>query len=354
MSWNIAIERSKSSYLAPKESELGFGKHFAAHMLVTDYINGAWQSPKIIPFSNFSLSPAASVFHYAQALFEGMKAYRGSDGAVRLFRTKFNAHRMRVGAERLCLPGIPEDNFVQAVEELVKTDLNCVPKQQDCSLYIRPTMIATEPFLGVRPAQESRFYIISSPVGSYYKEGFAPVKIWVEEEFVRACPGGTGAVKASGNYSSSLMAAQNAKARGYSQVLWLDAVERKYVEEVGTMNIFFRFKDEVVTPSLEGTVLPGCTRDSVITLLKDWGVPIVERRIAIKEVLDRANKGELLEVFGTGTAVVVSSVGELAGSKFTVKLGTKVGDLTQRLYDEITGIQYGNLADRFHWTTRLN
>lgn len=299
------------------------------------------------------MSPAASVLHYAQALFEGMKAYRGADNVVRLFRPEFNARRMHSGAERLCLPSVPIEDFVHAVREFVQVDSNWVPRDRGCSLYIRPTMIATEPFLGVRPAKEARFYIIGSPVGAYYKEGFSPVRIWVEKEFVRACPGGTGAVKAAGNYSSSLMAAENAKSRGYSQVLWLDALEHKYVEEVGTMNIFFRFENEIVTPSLEGTVLPGCTRDSVLELLRLWKLPVFERRIALEEVRERAGRGELLEVFGTGTAVVVSSVGELAGDGFSLKIGEGVGELTKRLYDEITGIQYGERPDPFHWTLSL-
>ena len=353
MTWTISHERADRKRSLPASEDLGFGKFFAEHMLVADFKNGAWQAPRITPLENFSLSPAASVLHYGQALFEGMKAFSGKDGQVRLFRPDFHARRMSEGADRLCLPKVPEKDFIYAVQELVKYDRNWVPKHPSCSLYIRPTLIATEPFLGVRPAKEYRFFIINSPVGAYYKEGFGPVRIWVENEFVRASAGGTGAVKCSGNYAASLLAAERAKARGFSQVLWLDAQERKYVEEVGTMNIFFRFKDEVATPALEGTVLPGCTRDSVLQVLKEWSVKTSERRISLAEVKERAAEGELLEVFGTGTAAVISPVGELAGDGFSVRVEKGVGDLTKRLFDEISGIQRGERPDRYQWTVPI-
>lgn len=335
-------------------SQLGFGKYFADHMFLLDYAGGKWSRPRIEPYGPLSMEPGASVLHYAQCLFEGMKAFRGKNGKVRLFRPVFHAERMTKGAMRLCMPPVPQDIFLQAIRELVALDAEWVPDAKGAALYLRPTLIGTESFLGVRPAEKYLFFVITSPVGPYYTEGFNPVKIWVEEEYIRAAPGGLGAIKAGANYAASLTAFVQAKAKGYAQVLWLDALERKQVEEVGTMNVFFRFKNEVVTPPLSGTILNGATRDCVIRLLQDWKLPLRERSLTFAEVIEAYDKGELLEVFGTGTAAVISPVGEL--STATRKLtpnGGKVGELTQRLFDEITAIQYGEKADPYGWTEEV-
>jgi branched-chain amino acid aminotransferase len=261
---------------------------------------------------------------------------------------------MQKGAARLCMPPVPEEIYLRAVRELVSLDRDWVPSTRGASLYIRPTLIGTESFLGVRPAEKYLFFIITSPVGAYYAEGFNPVKIWVEEEYIRAAAGGLGAIKAGANYASSLLAAVTAKKKGYSQVLWLDAKEHTHIEEVGTMNVFFRFRDEIVTPPLGGTILNGATRDCVLELLKSWGLPVKERALTWNEVQAAADEGKLLEAFGTGTAAVISPIGELAGSARKIPLsGGKVGELTQRLYDEITGIQYAEKPDSFGWTEVL-
>lgn len=334
-------------------AEMGFGKHFADHMFLLDYAAGRWHSPRIVPYGPLAIEPGASVLHYAQCLFEGMKAFRGTNGKIRLFRAPFNAQRMAVGARRLCMPEVPEADFLEAVRTLVRTDADWVPSERGASLYLRPTMIGTEGFLGVRPAEKCLFFVITSPVGAYYSEGFNPVKIWVEEEYIRAAPGGLGAIKAGANYAASLSAFMEAKKKGYSQVLWLD-VGREHIEEVGTMNVFFRFRDEVVTPPLGGTILNGATRDCVLQLLKEWGVKVSERPLTLKEVMERSQKGELLEIFGTGTAAVISAVGELATRDTVLKpSGGKVGELTQRLYDEITAIQYGDKPDTHGWIEEL-
>lgn len=350
------IERQLTSSPRTKvpADKLGFGKYFSDHMYLLDYSAGRWEKPRILPYGPLAIEPGASVLHYAQCLFEGMKAYRGKGGKILLFRPDFNAERMAEGCVRLCMPSVPTELFVEGIRELVKVDESWVPTEKGASLYIRPTMVGTESFLGVRPAEKYLFFVITSPVSAYYTEGFNPVKIWVEEEYIRAAPGGLGAVKAGANYAGSLKAFQKAKAKGFAQVLWLDAIEHKRVEEVGTMNVFFRLKNEIVTPPLGGTILPGATRDCVIELLKHWKLPIVERNITIDEVVALDKKGELLEVFGTGTAAVVSPVGELSCDRFSLKLNNgKVGELTQRLYDEITGIQYGEKADPFGWVVEV-
>lgn len=330
--------------------QLGFGRYFADHMFSMDYANGKWLSPRIEPYGQISMDPGACVFHYAQCLFEGMKAFRGTKGELRLFRPRFHAERMAKGAARLCMPSIPEETFLEAVRALVKLDKDWVPSSRGASLYLRPTLIGTESFLGVRPAEKYLFFIITSPVGAYYAEGFNPVKIWVEQEYIRAAPGGLGAIKAGANYAASLLASVDAKHKGFSQVLWLDGVEKKNVEEVGTMNVFFRFKNEVVTPPLSGTILNGATRDCVLRLLQDWKVPVRERNIPIEEVFAAHASGDLLEVFGTGTAAVISAVAELTTAEKKHVIGNgKVGELTQRLYDEITAIQYGDKPDPYGW-----
>jgi branched-chain amino acid aminotransferase len=323
-------------------------------MFLLDYADGRWQRPRIEPYGPLAVEPGACVFHYAQCLFEGQKVFRGKDGKIRLFRPEFHATRMAAGAERLCMPAVPRELFLEGVRAIVKTDSDWIPMSRGAALYLRPTIIATEPYLGVRPAEKYLFFIITSPVGAYYAEGLNPVKIWVEQEYIRAAPGGLGAVKAGANYAASMMAAVKAKAKGYSQVLWLDAVHKKNVEEVGTMNVFFRFKNEIVTPPLEGTILGGGTRDSVLHILKDWGEPVNVRPISIDEVFAGHARGDLLEVFGTGTAAVVTAVGELATKDRSYQFGGgKVGELTRRLYDEITAIQYGEKPDPYGWVEVL-
>ncbi|NPA95748.1 MAG: branched-chain amino acid aminotransferase [Thermodesulfobacteria bacterium] len=339
----------------PDEANLGFGIHFTDHMFKMDYSQGkGWYEPKIIPYDNFSLDPAAVVLHYGQAIFEGLKAYKGKDGKIRLFRPEENAKRMNKSAWRMCMPKIDEQEFLQAIMELVKIESRWVPSQKGTSLYIRPFMIASEPFLGVRPATDYIFAIILTPVGAYYAEGFNPVKIFVTDKFVRAAKGGVGEAKTAGNYAASLMASEEAKKLGFTQVLWLDAAERKYVEEVGTMNIFFLIDDCLVTPALSGSILPGITRDSVLRLAADWGIKTEERAISIDEVLESAESGRLKECFGTGTAAVISPVGSLyyKGKSYEVN-GGKTGELAQKLFNEITAIQYGDKEDKFGWIKEI-
>ncbi len=339
----------------PQPSELGFGQHFTDHMFMMDYIHDkGWINARIVPYQPIELDPAALILHYAQAVFEGLKAYHGEDGRIRLFRPIMNARRLNASAERLCMPTIEPQFFIEAVKTLVYLEREWVPKAQGASLYIRPTMIATEPALGVRPALEYLFFIITSPVGAYYKEGFNPVKIMVTDKYVRAVPGGIGYTKAAANYAASLKAAQEAQALGYSQVLWLDARERRFVEEVGTMNIFFHFKDALVTPSLTGSILPGVTRDSVIQLAREWGLEVQERPITIDEVIEGLETGNVLEVFGTGTAAVISPVGVLhyKGKDHVINQG-ETGPLAKRLFQEITEIQYGIKPDTRGWTVEV-
>lgn len=352
---DLRIERSTSPRPRPNEAELGFGRYFTDHMFVVDYEEGrGWFDPRIVPYGPFELDPAACVFHYGQELFEGMKAFRGADGSVRLFRPEANCRRMNEGARRLCMPTMDAELMEHFITELVRVDEDWVPRSRGTALYIRPTMIATEPFLGVRPSKTYRFFVILSPVGAYFSGGMAPVKIWVEPKYVRAAPGGLGAVKAGANYAASLLAAEEAKKAGYAQVLWLDAKEHRWFEEVGTMNLFVKIGDEVVTAPLGGTILPGITRDSVLTLLRDWGMNVNERPISIEEVAQAYSKGQLEEVFGTGTAAVISPVDELAfrGERFVVGDG-KIGPVAQRLYDTITGIQAGTLPDPHGWVKRI-
>ncbi len=335
----------------PDENNLGFGIHFTDHMFRMDYSEEkGWYHARIIPYHHFLLDPAAVVLHYGQAIFEGLKAYKGTDQRIRLFRPKENAKRLNRSAWRMCMPQMDEEHFLQAVKELVKVEARWVPTQKGTSLYIRPFIIASEPFLGVRPAKEYIFSIILTPVGAYYAEGFNPVKIFVTDKFVRAAKGGVGEAKTAGNYAASLMASEEAKKLGFTQVLWLDAAERRYVEEVGTMNIFFLLDGRLVTPALSGSILPGITRDSVLNLAKAWGIETEERPIPIDEVLEAAESGRLEECFGTGTAAVISPVGSLyyKGKSYEVN-GGNTGPLAQRLFDEITSIQYGEKDDPFGW-----
>ncbi|HAM56654.1 MAG TPA: branched chain amino acid aminotransferase [Candidatus Rokubacteria bacterium] len=351
----IRITRSTTTKRKPKDSELTFGTVFTDHMFLMDFHEEkGWYDPRIEPYGPFSLDPATAVLHYAQALFEGLKAFRGVDGQIRLFRPQKHAERLNVTARRLCIPTIEPELILRSWTTLVDVDRDWVPSSVGTSLYIRPTIIASEPFLGVRPAKRYVYYVILSPVGTYYPEGINPVKIKVIDDYVRACPGGLGEAKTGGNYAASLLAAEEAKHEGFTQVLWLDGVHRKYLEEVGTMNLMLRIGDEVITPPLAGTILAGVTRDSALTLLRDWGVRVSERPVSIDEVAAAARAGTLQEVWGTGTAAVISPVGELAyrGERIVIHDG-KIGELTKRHYDAIVGVQYATAPDTHGWTVEV-
>ncbi len=350
---NIRIEKTTTPKELPgKDHPLTFGTIFTDHMFVMDYEEGkGWIDPRIVPYGPLSLDPSAMVFHYGQEMFEGLKAYKAEDGRVLLFRPDMNAKRANNSNERLCMPQIPVEDFVQAVKEVVKVDQAWIPTAPGTALYIRPFMIATDPFLGVRPSSTYKFVIILSPVGAYYKEGLNPVKIWIEDDYVRAVKGGIGEAKTGGNYAASLAAQVKAHDEGYSQVLWLDGVERKYIEEVGAMNIFFKINGTVVTPMLNGSILPGITRNSVCELCRSWGIPCEERRISVDELLEAAENGTLEECFGSGTAAVISPVGHLRfGDKVIQIKDGNIGELSQKIYDTITGIQLGKIEGPEGWT----
>lgn len=313
-----------------------------------------WHDARIEPHEPIALDPACVVLHYAQETFEGMKAYRTKEGKIQLFRPEMNARRMIKSNERLCMPAFPEEMFVEAVRRLVQVEADWVPSEPETSLYIRPFMFATEASLGVHMATAYKFVIICCPVGAYYKEGVNPVRILVEDEYVRAVKGGTGFTKCGGNYAASIAGQVKAEKQGCAQVLWLDGVHRKYVEEVGTMNIMFKIDNEIYTAPIEGTVLPGVTRDSIIHILKDWGYTVHETHLAIDDLMKAGHEGRLEEAFGTGTAAVISPVGELVYKEDKVEInGFKTGDLTQKLYDYLTGIQWGNEEDKYGWTVEV-
>ena len=335
--------------------QLGFGQVFTDHMFVLDYTEGqGWHDARIIPYQPLSLDPSAMVFHYGQTVFEGMKAYLTVDNEVSLFRPDRNFKRLNASNDRLCIPAVDEALALEGLKQLVTVDREWIPNAPGTSLYIRPFIIATEPYLGVSPSKRYQFIIIMSPVGSYYKEGINPVKISVEEQYVRAVAGGTGEAKTGGNYASSLKGQEVAGKEGYAQTLWLDGKEKRYVEEVGAMNIFFKINGTVVTPALNGSILPGITRDSVIQLLNSKNIPVEERSIAFEEVLEAARTGSLEEAFGTGTAAVISPIGELKyqDEKIIVN-NSEIGEITQMLYDTLTGIQNGKIEDSFGWTIKL-
>ncbi len=350
------IEITMNTQLKAKipAKQLGFGKYFTDHMFLARYSTGlGWHKAEIVPYGPLSIEPGASSLHYGQALFEGMKAFRQSSGDCVLFRPAFNWQRLCDGAERLCMKAPPKELMLDGIRELVKIERDWIPSEKGASLYIRPTLIGTESFLGVRPAEEFLFFVICSPVGSYYAEGSQPIKIWVEEKYVRAAPGGLGATKAGANYAASLKAALEAKKKNFAQVLWLD-VTHKYVEEVGTMNVFFVLGDEVVTPSLNGSILPGGVRDCVMTLIQKMNLKLTERKVSLAEIIEAHKVGQLKEVFGTGTAAIISPVGELASSHFHMKINNGVkGQVATRLFDEISAIQYGDQPDTFEWTQKI-
>ena len=349
---DIKITLAETRKPLPDPDTLVFGKTFTDHMFLMDYDAGqGWHDPRIVPYGPLSLEPSCMVFHYAQELFEGMKAYRTPEGKVQLFRPMENALRFNNSCERMCVPPIDPEFFVQAVKTLVKVDQHWVPHKKGASLYIRPFVFATDPSLGVHASHSYLFVIILCPVGSYYAEGLDPVKIYVEDADVRAVRGGTGYAKCGGNYAASIRAGERAEEKGFSQVLWLDGVERRYIEEVGSMNVLFKIGGKVVTPALTGSVLPGITRKSCLELLRDWGIPVEERLISAQELFDAADAGKLEEAWGSGTAAVVSPIGELAmGDKDVIVNGGQIGHLTQRLYDTLTGIQWGTEPDAYGWT----
>ena len=342
----------------PKEKpvgKLGFGKVFTDHMFIMNYTRGkGWHDPRIVPYQDVTLSPAAMVFHYGQEMFEGLKAYKGADGKNYLFRPDMNAKRTNDTNDRLCIPRVPIDDYVQAVKAIVKVDEAWIPTEPGTSLYIRPFIIATEPFLGVDVSETFLFIIILSPSGAYYESGLEPVGIWIEDDYVRAVRGGMGFAKTGGNYAASLAAQVKAHDDGYSQVLWLDGVERKYIEEVGAMNIFFKIDGRIVTPMLNGSILPGITRNSVLQICRDWGMEVEERRVSVDELLQAQKDGKLEECFGTGTAAVISPVGKLRYKDEVMTIGGgRIGPVSQKLYDTVTGIQLGKLEDKFGWRVEV-
>ncbi len=355
----IKIIQTKPEKLKPKpkdESKLGFGKIFTDHFFNMKYKDGqGWHDPVIEPYRPLQLDPTAMCLHYAQEIFEGLKAYRGKDGAIFLFRPTENIKRMNASAERMCMPTIDENIFLDALKKLVILEKDWIPHSSGASLYIRPTMIATEAALGVHPANEYLFFIVVGPVGAYYPEGFSPTKIFVSEKYVRAAAGGTGFTKAGGNYAASLYASRIAANMGYTQVLWLDARENKFVEEVGTSNIFFLIGDELITPALTGTILPGVTRNSVIQMARHFGIKVTERQLSIDEVIAASQNSSLKEVFASGTAAIVSPVGQIyyRGKEYMIN-GGKTGPLAEKLYNEILQIQYGLKEDEFGWRVKIH
>ncbi len=356
MNPKITVTKTTSPKSKPAdETKLGFGQTFTDHMFIMDYEEDkGWYNPRIIPYGPLLLDPSTMVFHYGQAIFEGLKAYRTKDGSINLFRPIDNMRRINVSNERMVIPQIDPEYCVECLEELVRIDQDWVPSAPETSLYIRPFIISTDPFLGVRPSKTYSFIIILSPSGAYYPQGLNPVNIYVENEYVRAVKGGTGFAKTPGNYASSLASQAKAYKAGFVQVLWLDGVERKYIEEVGAMNVFFVIDGKLVTPSLCGSTLPGITRKTVIDLANSWGMAVEERKLSIEEVFSAAKEGRVSEVFGSGTAAVISPVGLMKWNDESVTFNDNViGPFSQKLYDTITGIQYGRLSDDFGWIVKL-
>lgn len=354
--FNIKYELVSQKKEKPDWNNLGFGKYFTDHMFIMDYNDGmGWHDARIVPYQNLSLDPACMVFHYAQEMFEGLKAYRTPDGSVQLFRPDKNIERMNKTNERLCIPALDPGDVLEAIKALVATEKDWVPAAPETSLYIRPFIIATDVQLGVHPSKSYKFMIILSPVGSYYPEGIKPVKIFVEREYVRAVKGGTGYAKVGGNYACSLIGQQKAEAMGYSQVLWLDGIEHKYIDEVGAMNVFFVIDGVVITPALEeGNILPGVTRNSCIRILKENGYKVEERKLSLKEVIDAYKNGTLSEAFGTGTAAVVSPMGLLDTGDLKMLINNnEIGPVAKKVYDTLTGIQWGKTEDQFGWTVKV-
>ncbi len=349
------VTRAETLKAKPDPSTLKFGKTFTDHMFLMNYTAGqGWHDGRIVPYGPIALEPSCMVFHYAQEVFEGLKAYRAPDGGVQLFRPMENALRLQSSCERLCIPAIDAQTVVDAITQLVQVEADWVPNAPDTSLYIRPFIFASDPALGVHASHTYIFCVICSPVGAYYAEGIDPVKIYVESRDVRAVRGGTGYTKCGGNYAASIRAGELAEKQGYAQVLWLDGVERKYIEEVGSMNVMFKLDGRIVTPALTGSVLPGITRKSCLELLRDWGYTVEERLVTAQELFDAAAAGKLEEAWGTGTAAVVSPIGEMGWEdKHVTVSGGRIGHVTQRLYDTLTGIQWGKEPDPYRWTVKV-
>lgn len=347
----LTVKKADQLKAKPDDSKLGFGTIFTDHMFNMDYNpQEGWHDPRIEPYASIDMDPATMVLHYGQGVFEGLKAFRTSSGDVQLFRPKDNFKRMNNSSRLICIPEIDEAFVLDALKQLLAVEKDWVPITPGTSLYIRPTIIATDPFLGVRASHTYRFFIILCPVGAYYAEGFNPVKIWVTRNHVRAVRGGVGEAKTPGNYAASLYAGEQAHKQGYTQVLWLDGVERQYIEEVGAMNIFFVIDGELITPMLTGSILSGITRDSVIALAKMWDIQVSERKISINEVLDAHASGKLEEIFGSGTAAVISPVGEIKYGDTVITVGDdEVGPIANKLYKAISDIQYGNTEAPAGW-----
>lgn len=352
----ISLTRTTNPKQKPTDqSKLGFGQYYTDHMFIMNYDEGeGWHDARIVPYGPIPLDPAAMCLHYGQEVFEGMKAYKTDDGSIQLFRPEKNMARLNISNERLCIPQIDESFCVEAVKQLVATDADWIPSEPGTSLYIRPFIFAVDAHVGVHPAKHLLFVIILSPVGAYYPKGLNPVDIYIEQKYVRAVKGGIGFTKTAGNYAASLKAQDEAEKSGFTQVLWLDGIERKYIEEVGTMNVFFVIGDEIITPELSGSILSGITRMSVIEVLKNKGYKVSERRISIDDLFEAHTSGTLKEAFGTGTAAVISPIGtfEMNGNKITVADGG-IGEISQMLYDTITGIQNGKIKDEFGWTVKV-
>ena len=351
----IKIQLSENLKKKPDMNNLGFGKYYTDHMFEMDYTKGiGWHDPKIVPYHDLVMDPASMVLHYGQATFEGLKAYIGKDGEIRLFRPELNFERLNSSNQRLVIPDIDVDFCVDALKKLVTVEKDWIPKEDGKSLYIRPFIIATEVQVGVHPSYTYKFMIILTPVGAYYPEGINPVKIYVEDEYCRATKGGMGYTKTAGNYAASLIAQDTAQKRGYTQVLWLDGVNKEYIEEVGTMNIMFVIDNEIVTPALNGSILPGITRRSALELLKEKGYKVTERKVSINEIYRASRSGKLQEVFGTGTAAVISPIGELFWEGQTIIINDgKIGPISQLVYDTITGTQSGKIEDTYNWVTKI-
>ena len=356
MSQSIPVIRTLSPKSRPSdESRLGFGQIFTDHMFMMDYIDGeGWINARIIPYAPLPMDPSTMVFHYGQSVFEGLKAYRKSDGSINLFRPRLNFERMNNSNERMAIPRVDADFCVEAVKQLVELESDWVPSAAGTSLYIRPFVFASDPYLGVRPSHTYHFLVILSPSGAYYPQGLNPIAVYVEDEYVRAVKGGTGFTKCSGNYAASLLSQANAYKTGYVQVLWLDGIERKYIEEVGSMNVFFVIDGKLVTPMINGSILPGITRRSVIETAADMGIAVEERQIAIDELAGLHSAGRVTEMFGCGTAAVISPVGTLKWKDTVLTFHDgKIGPVSQKMYDTITGIQYGQQIDPHQWVVTI-
>ncbi|MBP2001020.1 branched-chain amino acid aminotransferase [Paenibacillus shirakamiensis] len=355
MTYSISIEQSKQLKTKPADETLGFGKYYTDHMFILDYTaEQGWHSPRIIPYQPISLDPAAKIFHYGQSVFEGLKAYRAEDGRLLLFRPDRNFKRLNISNARLSIPALDEQFALEALIKLLEVDQDWIPHSEGTSLYIRPFVIATESALGVAPSLEYKFMIILSPVGSYYAEGIHPVKIYVEPGYVRAVTGGVGNAKTAGNYAAGLKAQEEATEKGYSQVLWLDGVHKKFIEEVGSMNVFFKINGTVITPVLNGSILEGITRSSILELLEHMNIPVEQRQLSMEEVYQAYQDGTLEEAFGTGTAAVISPIGELnwRDEKIIIQEG-RTGELAATLYHTLTSIQHGRIEGPAGWVVEI-